>query len=310
MSQAKEIKKRIKSISSTKKITKAMEMVAAAKMRRAVEAVIKTRAYAKIGWGVAINIAEAVGSDKLIHPLLEKKTKTEKVVIVLIASNRGLCGGFNTAVVNKAVQSIKTHNDLPTDFILVGKRGDLVRRRFAYPVIAEFPKNDLKPSAVEVSPIAKIIIDDYLAGKYDKVLIAYTDFINPSQQVPRVRQLLPIELEGTDKYLAGAEGGRVQETEADRLKRRAKKNHSFIYEPNDSEVLDYLLPRLIELQLYQGLLESNAAEHSARMSAMSQASRAAEDIIDELTRFYNKARQALITAEIAEISSGASSVQN
>jgi F-type H+-transporting ATPase subunit gamma len=314
MTNAKEIKKRIKSISNTKKITKAMEMVSAAKMRRSIEAVLRTRTYANLGWATIVNISESTGSGKLNHPLLEKKNKTEKIVIVLISSNRGLCGGFNYSIINKAINSIKKHGNVNTDFIVIGKRGSAVGKRFGYNIAAEFIKNDVKPSVAETAPVAKAVINDFLANKYDKVFLAYTDFVSPTKQVPRLRQLLPIELDNEDKYLGATAKSEKLKTDYDFIKDKEKKHlgpggYSFTYEPDDREVLNNLLPRMVEVQIFQGLLESNASEHSARMNAMHQASGAASDLVDELTLFYNKARQSAITAEIAEISSGVAGVK-
>ena len=315
MTNAKEIKKRIKSISNIKKITSAMEMVAAAKMRRAIEAVLKTRTYANLGWATIINISESASFGKIKHPLLEKRKEIKRVLLVLIASNRGLCGGFNSAVINKAISSIKTHNNLPTDFIIIGKKAATIRNRFGYEIISEFIKNDVKPSVAEVAPIAKTAIEQFLEKKYDKVILAYTDFVSPAKQVPRLRQLLPVEIDAEDKYLGATAKSEKLKTDYDFIKEKEKKHlggssHFFTYEPDDKEVLDSLLPRMIEVQLFQGLLESNASEHSARMNSMHQASGAAGDLVDELTLFYNKARQSAITAEIAEISSGAASLSS
>ena len=314
MTSAKEIKKRIKSIGNTKKITKAMEMVAAAKMRRSIEAVLKTRTYANLGWLTILNIAESLDSGSEKHPLLEKRSKTEKAVIVLISSNRGLCGGFNSAIINKAIDSIKKHSEVETDFILIGKKGISVQKRFGYKVISEFNKDDAAPKVSDVYPIARFIIDEFLQKRYDKILMAYTDFVSPTKQVPRVRQILPFELEGQDEYLGAVGKSEKLGTTQEFVKNKEKRylhgsKYLFKYEPSDSEVLDKILPRMIEVQLYQGLLESNASEHSARMTSMHQASEAANDLVEELTLFYNKARQAAITSEIAEISAGVASLK-
>ena len=318
MTNAKEIKKRIRSISNIKKITKAMEMVAAAKMRRSIEAVLRTRTYANLGWETVLNIAESIGADQHIHPLLEKGkgTKTNKEVIILIASNRGLCGGFNSAIINKAIASAKKHG-AETDFIVIGKKGEAVYKRFSYNIISEFVKNDVSPEMKEVEPVAQLIIQDFLAKKYDKVLLAYTDFVSSTKQVPRIRQILPIQIDNEDPYLGaigkseklGSTKEFIEEKEKKHLEGK-RGGYLFKYEPSEREVLDQMLPRLIEIQIFQGLLESNASEHSARMMAMHQATGAANDLVDELTFFYNKARQASITAEIAEISAGAASLKN
>lgn len=313
MTNAKEIKKRIKSVANTKKITKAMEMVAAAKMRRSVEAVLKTRTYANLGWATIMNISSSLDASETRHPLLEKRIKIKRVVIVLIASNRGLCGGFNSAIISKAVRSIKKH-DVQTDFIIIGKKAAIVSKRFSYNIISEFVKNDVNSEIKDVRPVAKLIIDEFLAKRYDKVILAYTDFVSATKQVPRMRQILPVELDSEDQYLGAVGKSDKLKTSQEFIKDKAKKHlggtsYMFKYEPNDHEVLSLILPRIIEVQLFQGLLESNASEHSARMTAMHQANNAAGDIVDELTLYYNKARQAAITGEIAEISAGVASLQ-
>lgn len=307
MTSAKEIKKRIKSVGNTKKITKAMEMVAAAKMRRSIEAVLRTRTYANLGWATIVNIAESRDTDKVTHPLLEKRAKIKKALIVLITSNRGLCGGFNSAIVNKAINSIKKHQ-VETDFIIIGKKGVSVASRFGYNIVSEFTKNDTSLAIIDMAAPAKMIIDDFLTKKYDKVLLAYTDFVSPAKQVPRMRQILPVEIDNEDQYLGAVGKSEILKTDKEYIKEKEEKHlgggFSFIYEPDADKVLDKILPRMIEVQLFQALLESNASEHSARMAAMNQATSAASDLVDELTLYYNKARQAAITSEIAEISAG------
>lgn len=316
MANTKDIQRRIKSVSNTKKITRAMEMVAAAKMRRAIEAVLKTRTYANLSWGTVLNLSRAVNGNGS-HPLLIKKDKIKKVGIVLVSSNRGLCGGFNANIINKVHASIEKHKGVETEFILVGKKGQAIHRYYDYNITAEFPKEDLTIGVAEVIPITKMVIEDYLDGKYDKIMVAYTDFINVGKQLPRVKQLLPIDIETQDDYLGiVGQDPRVGTTkemiESKQDKYLSDEKHAFEYtfEPSPSEVLDEIIPRLIEVQLYQALLESNASEHSARMAAMHQANEAAGDMVDELTLSYNKARQASITAEIAEISAGANALGN
>lgn len=316
MTNSKEIKKRIKSISNIKKITKAMEMVAASKMRRSVESVLKTRTYSNLGWETVLNIAKSFSLEKRVHPLLEKRVDPKNELIILIVSNRGLCGGFNSAVINKAVNSAKKHG-LKTDFLVIGKKAEAVYKRFSYEVVAEFGKNDLNPEIKEVVSVAKFAISDFLNKKYDKVMVAYTDFISPTKQVPRVKQLLPVDVDGQDDYLGVVGNSEKLKTTREFIEEKGKQHlagkkdkYQFQYEPGEEAVLDSMLPRLIEVQLFQALLESNASEHSARMTAMHQATNAANDLADELTLFYNKARQASITSEIAEISAGAASLKN
>lgn len=309
MTNSKEIKKRIKSITNTKKITKAMEMVAAAKMRRSIESVLKTRTYANLAWETLVNIASSLKKEgSLKHPLIEKRDKSKKELIVLISSNRGLCGGFNSAIIGKAIKAIKKHS-ADSEFVIIGKRGESVGRRYGYNIVSNYEKPDTNPKISDISAIAKQIIEDYKAEKYDRIFLAYTDFVSPAKQVPRIRQMLPVDIEAEDEYLGAVGKSEMIKTDKDFIEEKKEKHllkgSLFKYEPNEEEVLDSILPRLIEVQLFQGLLESNASEHSARMAAMHQATSAANDLVDELTLYYNKARQAAITSEIAEISAGA-----
>ncbi len=313
MAKTKEILRRIKSISNTKKITRAMEMVAAAKMRKAVEAVLRTRTYANLSWGTVLHLsAMAKGANDLRHPLLTSRELTKKVAIILITSNRGMCGGYNAAVINKVKESIKRHESVPVEYILVGKKGSVVYAQNQV-VAAEFPKSDLVSNSREVVPIVQMAVNDFLNGRYDKVFVAYTDFISPSKQVPRVKQLLPVDISSDDEYLGIVGDPKVSVTRellSDKEQKHLvpKEGFEYIFEPSPEEVLDKIIPRLLEVQVFQALLEANASEHSARMSAMHQATEAANDMVSELTLFYNKARQAGITAEIAEISAGANAL--
>lgn len=295
-------------------------MVAAAKMRRAVEAVLRTRTYSNLSWTTVLNVARAIDSGNKPHPLLGTRDKIKRVGVVLFTSNRGLCGGFNTAVINKAHDSVLKHKTnaqgekIEHEFIVVGKKGISVSSRYGYKVVAEFSKLDICSEVVEVRAIARLIIDDFLAGKYDKIMVAYTDFVSPAKQVPRVKQILPVDIQAEkDHYLGvvgqdtriGLDKKYTEDKEDKYLKDEKKNKYIFTFEPNPSEVLEEMIPRLIEVQLFQALLESNASEHSARMTAMHQATDSANDLVKQLTLYYNKARQAAITSEIAEISAGA-----
>ena len=313
MAKTKEISRRIKSIGNIKKITRAMEMVAAAKMRKAVEAVLRTRTYANLSWETVLHLSTmAEGQNVPLHPLLTKRSETKKAAIILISSNRGMCGGYNAAIINKAKESIKRHPEVPIEFVLIGRKGAAVYTQ-NQTVAAEFPKSDLIGDVKEIAPIVKLAIGDFLKGHYDKIFVAYTDFVSPAQQVPRVKQLLPVEINSKDEYLGIVGDPKVSVTKemlADKVQKHLapKVGLEYIFEPSPNEVLDKIIPRLLEVQIYQAILEANASEHSARMSAMHQATEAATDIVSELTLFYNKARQAGITAEIAEISAGANAL--
>ncbi len=318
MAKTRDIQRRIKSISSTKKITRAMEMVAAAKMRKAVEGVLRTRTYANLSWATVLNLSQAAGNGSdALHPLLTKRKEVRSECIILITSNRGMCGGFNSAVIQKAHESIIKHKaeGKSSDFMLVGRKGAAVYPHYGHDIVAEFPKGDLVSEVREVLPVARLAIKSFLGGTYDKILVAYTDYISASKQEPRVKQLLPVDIAAEEAYL-GIVGKDTRvgidkeflRTKQEKYLKDEKFRYEYVFEPNPRAVLDEMIPRLIEVQLLQALLESNASEHSARMSAMHQATDAASDIVGELTLFYNKARQASITAEIAEISAGANAL--
>jgi len=281
-----------------------MKMVSAAKLKRAQDAITQFRPYAEKLKDILANVSASLESGEGIY---SEVRDVKNVLIIAVNSNRGLCGGFNSAIINKALASVKKYK-IPTDFVIIGKRGMSVASRFGQNVISEFEKNDSALVMADVMAPAKMIINDFLEKKYDKVLMAYTDFVSPAKQVPRIRQILPVDIESEDEYLGVVGKSEILKTSKDYIKEKEEKylsgGFSFMYEPSADKVLDKISPRMIEVQLFQALLESNASEHSARMAAMNKATSAASDLVDELTLYYNKARQAAITAEIAEISAG------
>lgn len=309
MATTRDIKRRIKSVGNTKKVTGAMQMVSAAKMRRAVEATLRTRAYADLSWATVLNLSKAAnGNNGPLHPFFNTRKNIRKVGIILISSNRGLCGAFNAALIKKVRESIIKHpgdNGQPyeTEFILSGKKGAAVYQYFGYNIAADFPKEELIGSMKEALPIARLAMEDFLAGKYDKIFVAYANYISAVKQEPRLRQILPID-ERAHKDFLSVVGSDKMDKEPDNSSQT-----EYLFEPGPRDVLDDMAPRLIESQIFQAMLESAASEHSARMAAMRQATDAAGDLVDDLTLFYNKARQAGITAEIAEISAGANALK-
>ncbi len=322
MSKTKETQTRITSVENTRKITQAMEMVAATKMKRAIDSALQTRRYAKIGWSIAQNIAINSNNGEELHPFLCQDPfnnnnflpKSSTVGIVLIASNRGLCGGFNNNITHKVhhlVQSINTKysTDITVDVIILGKKGHLINKYYGYNISAEFEKKDITNDSQEIIAPTKMAIDNYISGKYSKVYLAYTDYVSAFKQVPRIKQLLPIKIDKEDPYLAKAEGMFAQKSAVAGNGQNGTKEEiltrEYVFEPNAKQVLQKILPRLIEVQLFQALLESNASEHSARMVTMHQATDASKNMIEELRLTYNKERQSNITREISEISSSA-----
>lgn len=310
-----DIKRRIRSIKNTRQITKAMELVSAAKMRKAVANVLATRAYADLAWQLLTELSQR--TDPSHHGLLIRRDEIKRIGLVLVTSNRGLCGGFNHQLTHQVNSFIHKHKqqkvELEADLIAVGKRGRDIMFRYGHSIVAEFVKADVTTRLAEVTPIAKLVMDDYLAGRYDRVVMAYTDFISPLSQKPRLKQLLPIE-RTEDEYLGTAKEPSELSAVSPKLKAgsvqpTASFPYEYLFEPTPDLVLEHLLPRLIEVQVYQALLESDASEHSARMLAMRNASDAAKDMIDSLTLAFNQARQASITAELADITGGRVAVE-
>lgn len=305
-----EIKRRIRSIQNTRQITRAMELVSAAKMRRAVQNVLATRAYSTLAWQLLTELSAR--TDDSHHPLLMKRQPVQKIGLILITSNRGLCGGFNHQLVNRVNIYLDHHRqtqlDLQAEIIAVGRRGRDISLRQGHAIVAEFTKPDITTRLEEVTPVARLVISDYLSGHYDKVVIAYTDFISPLRQKPRLKQLLPIE-QAEDEYLGVARAPEVNLTNEHQARFNKTFNYEYLFEPSPAQVLENLLPRLIEVQIYQAMLESDASEHSARMMAMRNASEAAADMISELTLAFNQARQQAITAELADITGGRVAVE-
>ena len=295
----KTIKRRIRSVSNTRKITKAMEMISAVKMRRAVSNVLATRGYASFAWEMLTEIAEK--TDVNLHPLLSKRD-IKKVGVILITSNRGLAGGFSSRLLQEVHNFVtkKTGEKAEVEIILSGRQGRKIHYKFGHKVAAEFDKYDLTTKIDEIMPIAQLATKEYIEGKYDLVVVAYTDFASALRQIPRLKQILPLENKA-DEMLGGTTSDKKLEVSVARL--------GYKFEPNPRAVLDILLPRLVEMQVYQAVLESDASEHSARMMAMRNASDSAKEIIKELNYSYNKARQSAITQEISEIVGGAAALE-
>jgi len=312
----KAITRRIHSVGNTKKITKAMEMVAAAKMRKAVEAAVNTRTYATLAWDLLMHLSK---TEEKKLPLLEIRP-VRKLLVVLITSNRGLCGSFNSNIIKKTAaqladpKNISRHrigetvvepsDDMEVDVIGVGKKGADFAKRMNYNLIAAYADLSDTPKLEDALPISKMVIAEYEKKVYDKVVIAYTDFQSTIAQVAKLRQVLPISEYDLEKMIG--ELGKNEETKTEEVKTELA---DYLFEPSKTEVLNIILPRLVETQVYQALLESSASEHSARMMAMRNASDAADDMIKDLTLTFNKARQASITQEIAEIAGGAAALE-
>ena len=308
MASTKEIKRRIKSVKSTKKITKAMELVAASKMKRAISRTLASRLYASYSWDLLTSLSERL--DDVTHKFFTENKNTEKSLIVLITSNRGLCGGYNSQVIKKTIAKIKEEvNSKQVDIITVGKKGDSAMRRTGQNVVAAFTDMPDNVSLQDILPLSTYLTNEFKEEKYGKVYIAYTDFISALTQKPTIRQILPIskaELKETIESI-GENSSKALLQEEPRSKALGKEV-PYIFEGDTEQLLTSLAEKLIRMQIYQMLLESNASEQSSRMVAMKNANEAAGEMIDDLTLVFNKARQAGITREISEISAGMASV--
>lgn len=286
MSGAKEIRGKIKSIKNTQKITKAMEMVAASKMRKAQDRMSASRPYAEKMRNVIAHLSQAHAEIK--HPfMIEREIK--RVGYIVVTSDRGLCGGLNVNLFKKTVADMKAHHDkgVEIDVVAVGRKAvDYFRRQNAN-IVAEASQLGDSPHITDLIGSVKVMLDAFTEGKIDALYLVSNEFVNTMTQQAGVQQLLPVS--GTDD---------------DELKH----HWDYIYEPDSKEILDGLLMRFVESQVYQGVVENIACEMSARMIAMKAATDNAGDIIGNLETMYNKARQAAITQEISEIVAGASAV--
>jgi F-type H+-transporting ATPase subunit gamma len=284
MANTRLIRRRIKGVQNTAKITKAMEMVASSKMRKAQERGLAGRPYSDKIKQVIADLAALPKTDEGIHPLMQQRP-VKKIAILLVTPDRGLSGGLD-ANLNRKAASFMMAQKIGVTSVVVGKRGIDYLRRFGREVRAEFSKLGDKPSLIDTLPVSRIIIDDYTSGLIDMAYIVYPQFINTMRQVPVIEQILPvIPAESTQKLHA-----------------------DFIFEPNPMSVLNQLLPRFIESEVYHVILESIASEQSARMVAMRNATESANDLLQALTLSYYKARQDSITTELLDIVGGASAI--
>ncbi len=285
MAVGKEIRTQIKSITNTQKITKAMEMVAASKMRRAKERMDATKPYAQKMRNVISHLAMAHPEYK--HPFLQER-EVKRVGYIVISTDRGLCGGLNINLFKEAMNSMETwhEQDIPIDLCLIGAKAEAFFKRIGNIASSVSHLGDT-PHLDTLIGTVKVMLDSFYDGSIDRLYLVENEFVNSMTQQPRVSKLIPVEPSDEDEL---------------------KHHWDYIYEPDSKEVLDGLLMRYVESLVYQGVVENIACEMSARMVAMKAATDNAGDMIDELKLIYNKARQAAITQEISEIVSGAAAI--
>lgn len=284
--QTRAIKRRIKSVKNTRKITKAMELISAAKMRKATAAALGPRPYVRLA---RETVRALVGrTETNLHPLLRRPEHVKRVLLIAFSSDRGLAGGYNANAIRSALAA--TANVPPgtvLDALCVGKRGAEALHRAGVHVVGVHAELADAPTFADVQPVARFAVEGFAQGTYDEVVLAYTEFVSAVLQKPTRVTLLPFAPMEVEAGQAG----------------------DLLFEPSPKRVMDRLLPHLAEAAVYQAVLEAAASEHAARMLAMRSASDAALEMIDSLTLTFNQARQAGITQEIAEISGGKAALE-
>ena len=286
MAGTKEIRTKIASVKSTQKITKAMQMVATSKMRRAQDRMKLARPYAEKIRTVIGNLSQA--NPDYRHPFMQTRD-VKHVGVIIISTDRGLAGGLNANLFKEALLLFRTWQakDVPVSLCLIGSKGTAFFRRLGMPILANVSGMGDKPHVADLIGTVKVMLDAYREGKIDRLYLVHSQFVNTMTQKPNVEQLLPVEATASSQL---------------------QEHWDYIYEPSAGEILDGLLMRYIESQVYRGAVENVASEMAARMVAMKAATDNAGKLIGELQLVYNKARQAAITTELAEIVGGAAAV--
>ncbi len=286
-----EIRRRIRSVKSIAQVTKAMEAVSAAKMRKAQQQVLSTRPYARQAQEVLSYIARLPNVDSELSPLLKQREQVRRVGILLVTADRGLAGGLNANVIRETYRFMRKQRarGASVEVVTIGKRGRDWLLRFDPVVMAEFTGFPDNPTAAHIGPITRLMVNRFTSGYFDEVYLAYTTFENTMRQVPHIEQLLPVKKPDMS-------GGTTMAAE-------------YIFEPSPEAVLNQVLYGFVEVQMLQAVFEAIASEHSARMVAMRSATDAAAELIDNLTLVYNKARQEGITNELMDIIGGSAALE-
>lgn len=285
MLSTREIKQRLRSITSIKQITRAMEMVAASRLKRVESRVLASRAYTDKMHQILSHLVSSA-SLEAAHPcFVERAHEVPVIKIILITADKGLCGAYNNNIIQKVVKFAKEHADKTIRLVHIGKKGNLYFSKAGYSIEKYFPENVEKFGYSQVKTLASQLIDGYKAGEFGQLYVFFTKFHTVMQSFPSQIQLLPVE--------KGA------------FETKDKLHREYIFEPSADQIIEHLFPKYIETQLYQCILESLTSEYAARRVAMIAATENAGEMIDELTRSYNKARQESITKELLEVVSGA-----
>ena len=291
MASAREMRLRIKSVKNISQVTRALEAVSAAKVRKAINALAATRSYATKAWQVLTHITNQPGGLNL-HPLLTPRANPKNALVIVMTADRGLAGAYNTNIIRYVLQRFDKYH-LPVKYITVGRKGRDLLLRMRKPLLADFSNLPSTPKYGAVSAIGRLVVDEFIRGEVDEVFLVYTDFVNMARQVTNMKQLLPLEM--------GNREGLVQDFGEHHTGPAA----AYEFEPDQKNILDEMIPRFTGLQVYQAVLESQASEHAARMVAMRNATDNAKELVGALQLAYNKVRQQAITNDILDIVGGA-----
>lgn len=294
MASAREMRLRIRSVQNIAQVTRALQAVSASRVRKAEQRVRESRPYADKAWQVLRHLAQQPARD-YVHPLLTQREQVQNILVLLITGDRGLAGAYNTNVLRYTLEQFE-ESPVPVQYVVVGRRGRDMAYRRGMKIIAEFSDLPAEPTFADVSAIGRLAIDEFLQESVDEVHLVYTDFVNLLRQVPTRKKLLPLEVD--------ASGGEPVEPGFQESPGGGPEP-AYIYEPGEAELVDRIMPRLTELQVYQAIFESLASEHAARMVAMRNATENANELTEDLRLEYNKARQQAITNDMLDIAGGA-----
>lgn len=303
MASGREIKTKIKSTQNMRKVTRALEMVSASKIRKAQDQMKASRPYARLMRKVIAHVAQA--NTEFSHPFLIQRENVSRVAFIVVSTDRGLCGGLNSNLFRKLLPQVQEWQSkgAQVDVVAIGQKAvSFFRRIKGVNLVGSVTHLGERPTLEQLVGVIKVVLDAYTANGLDRVFLAYNDFINTMTQRPTVGALLPLPLVAQEMGEQAAGGAAAD------IKLEQTHDWDYIYEPDAGAVLEHVLGRYVESVVYQGVLENLASEHAARMVAMKSASDNANKVIAELTLIYNKARQAAITQEISEIVGGAAAV--
>jgi len=293
MASSREMKLRIRSVKNISQVTRALEAVSAAKVRKAIQALMATRSYASKALQVLHHVTGQPGHSKL-HPLLMERPNPKGALVIVMTSDRGLAGAYNTNIIRFVLSRFDKYR-IPVKYITVGRKGRDLLLRMHKPVLADFSNLPASPKFGTISAIGRLAVDEFAKGEADEVYLIYTDFVSMARQVATVKKLLPLAVE--DKEMVENFGDT-----------HTGSHSAYEYEPDQQGILDELIPRFTALQVYQAVLESQASEHAARMIAMRNATDNAKELVTALQLAYNKVRQQGITNDILDIVGGANAL--